>query len=196
MRRLISLLGIGLAVWVLYALQKTMPTYGDITSPIIIAGKSGETLKARDFEIAVEKITLAREIRLAAYGSERAYGTSGLWAVVEGKAAAHDQSITLTSATWLAANGARYDASERIANAPGFLARQRLEPGRPSRILMIFELPEYARSNGTILIAPTLFQPLDEEIRIATLLPTDAAIHPAITIARGTSLQDWKVVPQ
>lgn len=195
MRRLVSLLGIGLAMWVLYALQKTMPTYGDITSPIIIAGDSGQTLKARDFEITVEKITLAREIRLSTFGTERAYGTSGLWAVVEGKAAAHDKSITLTSATWLAANGVRYDASERLANAPGLLAQQRLEPGLSSRIAMIFELPDYARSNGTILIARSPFQPLDDEIRIATKLPSDVVIHPVVALARDGA-RDLKVVPQ
>ncbi|MGE0241677.1 MAG: hypothetical protein AB7F09_09845 [Parvibaculaceae bacterium] len=195
-RKLATVLGLGLAVLVLYGLQKTRPGYGEITSPIAVSGKAGEKLSARNFELAVTKIRLARQIKLSAFGKDRHYSTSGVWAVVEAEAAARNESITLTSAAWLGPDGVRYDASERLTNAPGLLTAQRLEPGLPMRTLMIFEFPEREWRGGAILVAPTPFLPLENEMHIAADLSANVVIHPTLTLARGSSPADWSIVTE
>jgi hypothetical protein len=193
MRKVAALFGIFLAMFALYVLQKSLPTYGDITSPIAISGKVGEKLSARNFELTVTQLRFARTVKLAAFGSERSYGTSGIWALVEAEAAARNETVALTSATWLGADGLRYLASERVGNAPGLLGRQRLEPGLPQRVLMIFEFPESEVSKGTLLVARSPFQPLDNELHIAMEPSAAPLIHDLVTLERGRSDSDWSV---
>jgi hypothetical protein len=192
-RKLAALAGLGLAALLLYGLQKTMPTYGNITSPITLWGKAGETLTARNFALTVKDIRVARAIKLTAFGRERLYSTSGVWALVEVEAAALNETITLTSASWLGRDGARYTASERLSNAPGVLTSRRLEPGLTSRALLIFEFPENELIKGQILIARAAFLPLDNELYIDADLPAKSPIYPTVTLTRGRSLTDWSL---
>ncbi len=192
-RKLAVIAGLGLAVLLLYGLQKTMPTYGNITSPIALWGKAGEMLRARNFALTVKDIRIAREIKLTAIGRERLYSTSGVWALVEVEAAALNETVTLTSANWLGRDGARYEASERLSNAPGLLTSQRLEPGLTTRALLIFEFPESELIKGQILIARAAFLPLDNEMHIDADLPAEPLIHPTLTLNRGRSLTDWSL---
>ncbi len=192
-RKLAALLGVFFAIFALYVLQKSLPTYGDITSPIAISGRVGEKLTARNFELTVTQLRFARTVKLTAFGSERSYGTSGIWALVEAEAAARDETVALTSAAWLSADGLRYLASERIGNAPGLLGRQRLEPGLPQRVLMIFEFPEREMSKSTLLVARSPFQPLDNELHIAMESSTASLIHGQVTLEKGRSESDWSV---
>lgn len=193
MRRLVSVLGVFLAIFALYVLQKSLPTYGDITSPIVVPGSIGEKVTARNFELTVTQLGFARNIKLAAFGTERSFGTSGIWAIVEAEAAARNETVTLTSATWLGADGLRYLASERINNAPGLLGRQRLEPGLPQRVLMIFEFPEGEMSKGTLLVARYPFQPLDNELHIAMESSAAPLIHDEVMLERGRSDAEWSI---
>jgi hypothetical protein len=192
-RRIAAAFSLVLAVALLYGLQKTMPTYGNITSPITVSGKAGEELSARNFEVTVKSIRLAREIKLTSFGRDRVYSTSGVWALVEAEAAARDETVTLTSAAWLGRDGTRYNASERLSGAPGALAEQRLEPGLPQRALLIFEFPESEIRDGTILIARAPFQPLDNELTIAADLPPTPIIAQTITLTRGRARDDWNL---
>lgn len=193
MRKLAALLGAFLAIFALYVLQKSLPTYGDITSPIAVSGRIGEPVTARNFELTVTRLRFARDIKLVAFGTERRFGTSGIWAIVEAEAAARNETVTLTSATWLGDDGLRYLASERIGNAPGLLSRQRLEPGLPLRVLMIFEFPESEMSKGTLLVARYPFQPLDNELRVAMEQSTVPLIYDQVTLERGRSDTEWSI---
>ena len=193
MRRLAAVLGVFLAIFALYVLQKSLPTYGDITSPITVPGSISEKVTARNFELTVTQLRFARNIKLAAFGNERSFGTSGIWAIVEADAAARNETVTLTSAAWLGAGGLRYLASERINNAPGLLGRQRLEPGLPQRVLMIFEFPEGEMSKGTLLVARYPFQPLDNELHIAMESSAVPLIHDEVTLERGRSDTEWSI---
>lgn len=193
MPRIVALLGVFLAILALYVLQKSLPTYGDITSPVAVLGKIGERVTARNFELTVTQLRFARNIKLTAFGNERSYGTSGIWAIVEAEAAARDDTVTLTSAAWLGADGLRYLASERISNAPALLGRQQLEPGLPQRVLMIFEFPESEMNNGTLLVARYPFQPLDNELHIAMDSSAAPVIHDQVSLERGRSDADWSI---
>lgn len=196
MRKLAALLGVFVAIFALYVLQKSLPTYGDITRPIGVLGKTGTKVAARNFEIKVTQLRFARNIKLTAFGNEHSYGTSGIWAIVEAEAAARNETVTVMSAVWLGADGLRYLASERISNAPALLARQPLEPGLPQRVLMIFEFPESEMTRGTLLVARFPFQPLDDELRIAMDSSSAPVIHDHATLERGRSDVDWSIAVQ
>lgn len=196
MRKLAALFGVFVAIFALYVLQKSLPTYGDITSPIAVFGKIGERVTARNFELTVTQLRFVRNIKLTAFGNERSYGTSGIWAIVEAEAAARNETVTLMSAAWLGAGGLRYLASERINNAPALLGRQQLEPGLPQRVLMIFEFPQSEMNKGTLLVARYPFQPLDNELRIAMESSSAPVIHDQVTLERGRSDVDWSIAVQ
>jgi hypothetical protein len=194
-RKLATVLGLGLAILALYGLQKTRPGYGEITSPIAVSGKAGEKLSARNFELKVTNIHFARQIKLTAFGRDRFYSTSGIWALVEAEAAARNETVALTSAAWRGPNGVRYVASERLSSAPD-LKSQRLEPGLPARALMIFEFPESEMQGGEILVAIAPFLPLDSEMHIAAGPATPPVIHPVATLVRGRSLTEWSLATE
>ncbi|HWK69008.1 MAG TPA: hypothetical protein VNS34_29130 [Rhizobiaceae bacterium] len=189
------LLGILAAVLILYGLQRTMPGYADITSPIAVAGRVGEKLSARNFALTIDRVSLAREISVEAFGRDRTYTTSGLWALVEGRAEAGRESVTVMAAQWLAPNGARYAMSGRVSNAPGQLEAARLEPGLPPRkVLLLFEFPEEEASSTTLHVAQNPYVPLDSELRIAIGFDQPPFVAKSARISRDGT--DWRVTMQ
>lgn len=193
MRKLATFLGPCIAIFVLYALQRSLPTYGEITSPIATYGRIGEKIAARNFELTVTRLRFARTIRLTAFGKERSYGTSGVWAIVEAEAAARNETISVTSAIWLSADGLRYFATQRLNAAPALLGQQQLQPGLPQRALMIFEFPESEMNKGTLLVARTSFLPLDSELHIAMDSSAAPVIHDQVLLERRRSDADWSI---
>lgn len=191
----VRLFGYLAAVLILYGLQKTMPGYADITGPIAVTGRVGEKLSARNFALTVDKVSLAREITVETFGRERAYTTSGLWALVEGQVEAGSESVTVMAAQWLAPNGARYVMSNRLSNMPGDLASDRLEPGLPPRkVLLVFEFPEGQASGATLLVSQNPYTPLDSELRVAIEFDQPPVVAKSARIAGNGA--DWRVTMQ
>lgn len=180
-----------MAVAALYAMRNSTPGYGDITAPIAIRGAVGERLESRDFAFGAANVHLARQVRVESFGRVKEYSTSGVWLIIEGAAIAKTETMTLTSAEWLANNGLRYELSQRFSTVPGYLQTERLEPGLPKPVLLAFELPEAAVAKGTLLVARSLVMPLAEELWIALGDKQPADIKPSVTIARGSSATPW-----
>ena len=178
-----------LAAAILYGMQRTMPYYGEITSPIVIEGKAGERVDADDFAVAVVNVHLARKIESENFGQQRHYSTSGVWMVVEGAAEAKSESLTIMSAAWIAPNGVRYELSKRVS-MPGMLPDERLEPGLPKPVLMAFEVPENQALDGTVVIARAAWMPLDDEVRIPLAGKPDE-IRTVIRVGRGSGGMPW-----
>jgi hypothetical protein len=61
---------------------------------------------------------------------------------------------------------------------------------------MIFEFPASEWQGGAILVALSPFMALENEMHIAADLPADAAIHPTLTLARGSSSGDWSIAAE
>ncbi len=179
------------AIAALYAMRSSTPGYGDITAPIAVRGAVGERVESRDFAFGAANVHLARQVRVESFGRIKEYSTSGIWLIIEGAAVAKTETMTLTSAEWLAGNGLRYELSQRFSTVPGYLPTERLEPGLPRPVLLAFELPEAAVDKGTLLVARSLVMPLAEElwITLGDKPPTD--IKPSVTIARGSSGTPW-----
>jgi len=188
-----SVAGLVAAIAILYALQRTMPGYADITKPVTVHGAIGDRLMARNFELTATKITLAQRIVLRAGTKEQVFETTGLWAVVEAQAAARHESVTITAASWRGPNGSRYAMSQRFSTMPGLLPSERLEPGLPRKVLMLFELPESQVKDATILVSRTPFTPIDNELHIKANLPTPLFVRNVARIIRGTTAGEWRI---
>jgi hypothetical protein len=186
-----ALAAVAFAAVVLYGLQHTTPGYGEITSPIPVAGKLGQRVDASAFAIGIAKVHLARVVTTKNIGRPLTFTTSGVWLLVEGAAEAKSESLTLTSAEWLGPNGVRYALSQRLSATPGMLPSQRLEPGLPRPVLMVFEIPESQVSGGTLLIARSAFTPLDEQARIEMTGVRPDDIRPALVLGRGERGVPW-----
>lgn len=186
-----GLAGVALAAVVLYGMQHTTPGYGEITSPRPVAGKLGHRVEARAFTIGIAKVQLARTITTRGMARNQTFTTSGVWVVIEGAAEARNASLTLLSAEWLGPNGVRYAMSQRLSSLPGMLPGQRLEPGLPVPVLMVFEVPESQVAGGTLLIARSAWTPLEEQARIemAGVKPDD--IRAGLVLARGQGIVPW-----
>jgi hypothetical protein len=182
---------VAIAAAILYGLQRTTPGYGEITSPIAVAGKLGERITASAFAIGVAKVHLARTVTAKSVGRTQTFTSSGVWVLVEGAAEARFESLTLMSAQWLGPNGVRYALSQRLSSVPGILPSERLEPGLPRPVLMAFEIPEGQVSGGTLLVARTAWTPLEEEVRIEMTGVGPDDIRPGLVLARSGGAVPW-----
>ncbi len=178
-----------LAAAILYGMQRTMPYYGEITSPIVVEGKAGERVDAKAFALGIVNVHLARTLDTESFGQQHRYTTSGVWVVIEGAAEAKSESLTVMSAAWLAPNGVRYELSKRVS-MPGMLPDTRLEPGLPKPVLIAFEVPESQAFDGTLIVARAAWMPLDEEVRIPLAGKPDE-IRTVIRVGRGSGGVPW-----
>ncbi len=137
------------------------PYYSDIFSSVTIEGQQGKPAETSRFVVGIVNVYRARQLTTPGIGSTRAYNTDGEWLVIEAAAKAKIESLGLAAVEWLGPNGIRYAMSKRPTYAPGIVGSERLEPGIPRPILMVFELPRDQIAGGKLLIAEsslTLFQ--------------------------------------
>lgn len=180
-----------LALTALYGMQHSTPSYSEVLSPVAVPAAQGKPARTGRFVFAVAKVHSARELVVPSFGEPRAYTTSGKWLVIEAAAKAQEQSVSLTSAEWRGPSGLRFAMSGRIGGSIGLLGSERLEPGIPRPVLLVFELPEDQIESGTLLVAETTVAPLAEQVEIAmhAVLPENR--HESITLARGGRIMPW-----
>lgn len=180
-----------LALTALYGMQHSTPSYSEILSPVAVPAAQGKPARTGRFVFAVAKVHSARELVVPSLGEPRTYTTSGKWLVIEAAAKAQEQSVSLTSAEWRGPSGLRFAMSGRIGGSIGLLGSERLEPGIPRPVLLVFELPEDQIESGTLLVAETTVAPLAEQVEIAmhAVLPENR--HESITLARGGRIMPW-----
>ncbi|MEQ1955791.1 hypothetical protein [Mesorhizobium sp. CN2-181] len=196
MAALRSAAAVSLAAVVLYAMQRTTPGYSDITAPIVISGPQGAKVQADAFAFDVKSIRTARQLRAESFGKTQTFSSSGVWIVVEAEAEATSESLGLTAAEWQAADGIRYALTQRLpATIGGFLPAEMLEPGLPRPVLLAFEAPGTALDGGTLIVARSKLQPLDDEIHVAVEPIGPGRIKPEITIRRNEEGRPWTLLP-
>lgn len=186
-----ALFAVAIAAALLYGMQRTTPGYGDITSPIAVAGTLGKKITTSAFTVGVAKVHLARTVTTKSGSRTQTFTSSGVWVLVEGAAESRSESLNLMSAQWLGPNGVRYALTQRLSTAPGLLPSQRLEPGLPLPVLMAFEIPESQVSGGTLIIARTAWSALEEEVRIEMTGVRPDDIRPGLVLARGGGAVPW-----
>lgn len=165
-RVLARVAALAVAALILFALQQTTPGYSEITGPITQHGLAGTTIAGRGFTLRFEKVVLAERLRWQSFGRSYDRDTGGLWAVAVVEAEGTPATTALSGATWQAASGLRFEASQRTESVRGFLRGKRLEPGLPQRGLLIFEIGRDAARNGALLVSMSRWPRLDTQLRI------------------------------
>ncbi len=156
-----------LAALLLAAMQRFTPGYAEITGPIPLRGRLGETLEGRSFIVRADTVLLAQRLRFRAYGRPVERETGGVFALVIARLEARSSPSAASGAVWRSPQGVRFFASARMAGAPRLLGNDRLEPGLPQRGVFIFELPREAVAGGTLLVAASRWPRLDTQAEIA-----------------------------
>lgn len=177
----------------LYGMQGTTPYYSDIVSYAQVQGKQGKRVETSSFATAVVRVHLARELVVgSSFLQDHALTTTGIWVVVEAAAEAVHESMSLSSATWLARDGVRYQMSSRPTSLPGTPGTEQLEPGIPRPVLMVFEVPEEQLAGASLIVHPLSAQSLGEEARVE-LDDMPSAISSRITIKFGGRVMPWRL---
>jgi hypothetical protein len=190
-----SLLALLFAAAALYGLQHTRPLYANITSPIVSSGGMKQRIEASTFALSLDSIRVARSLNIETFGKTKPYTSSGVWIVVEGEAESRFETMSLTSGEWMSRRGIRYVMTDRIPATIEMMAGDSYQPGLPRRTLLVFEVPQDAVADGTVVVTPTKLFPLNDEVHIATNA-SDTQMEPAITIRRNDQGPPWTVLPQ
>jgi len=166
MRKLANIFLLLIAVVLCYGLQVSKPRYGDLIGPIPVHGRLGEAIAGRNFEVRVEKVAFARNLKIDRFGESKVLTTGGIWAVVTVELEARTQSTTVAVASWRGHTGLTYDETQRLSFTDGLLPVA-IDPGLRKRARLVFELRPDQASNATLLISEKLLAALDSQAEIS-----------------------------
>jgi hypothetical protein len=180
-----------LTIAALFGMQQSTPYYSEILSPVAVPAAAGKPAETERFVFGIATMHLAKKLVVSYFSEPRIYTTSGRWLIIEAAAKAQNETVTLTAAAWRGPSGKRFAMSGRIREAVGILGSERLEPGIPRPVLLVFELPEHEVHGGTLLIAESLVTPLSQQAEMATAAVGPENRHDTVTLARGGRLIPW-----
>jgi hypothetical protein len=163
------------AVAVLWGMRRTTPNYNRLVAPIETGGDVGAFVRGRTVAARVDRVMLARTVRLHRFDGARTFDTSGVWLVVRATATSVEGPATMADAVVETAGGVRYQQTERLAGATDLLSSKTLQPEVPTEGELVFELPRDALTGAELLLAERRFGlgMLDSRLRIP--LGLDAA---------------------
>lgn len=162
-----------------YGMQLSKPHYADLTAPIPVDGAMHDTIHARSFDVRLDKLVFARQLKTNQFGQEKLLTTSGLWAVVSTNLTATVASTTVADGTWQGPTGLRYHQTERLGYRQD-MPPHGVDPGLEKRGLFVFEIPSDQIRGASLLISARQFGPLDAQARISLdRLATGADGQPA-----------------
>ncbi|TPM28252.1 hypothetical protein [Mesorhizobium sp. B2-3-4] len=149
-----------------YGMQVTKPHYAELTAPVPIDGAMHDTVRARSFDVRLDKVIFARRLKTDQFGQEKLLTTSGLWAVVTTNLTAVGTSTTVADGTWQGPTGLRYHQTERLGYRQD-MPPHGVDPGLDKRGLFVFEVPPDQIRGARLLISARQFGPLDAQARIS-----------------------------
>ncbi|MBB4091682.1 hypothetical protein HGG72_22535 [Ochrobactrum pecoris] len=182
-----------LAIAALYGMQHSTPYYSEILSPVSIKGQQGKPTETSRFAVGVANVHRTRQLTTPGIASTRTYNTDGEWLVIEAAAKAKLESLNLMSVEWLGPNGIRYAMSKRLTNASGMIGSERLEPGIPRPVLIVFELPPDQIAGGKLLISESSLTPLSEQAQISMISTAQDNVSRSIAIKRMGAIMPWQL---
>ncbi|TXH85093.1 MAG: hypothetical protein E6Q77_01130 [Rhizobium sp.] len=165
-RLLLSVLFVGLSALILAFLQSTTPSYAVLTGPIVTAGVQNDVVSSETFSIKVDKIVAAKTISFTRYGKPTERQTEGVWVIVNVELQARRETMTLQAAAIRGASGRLYRQSHRVDGAPRRVPTKELQPGLPTKGLLVFEMPEDEMHDMTLIVSRQQAPQLDSEIRV------------------------------
>lgn len=149
-----------------YGMQVSKPHYADLTAPIPVDGGMRDTVHARSFDVRLDKVVFARQLKTKQFGQEKLVTTSGMWAVVTTNLTATAVSTTVADGTWQGPTGLRYHQTERLGYRSD-MPPHGVDPGLERSGLFVFEIPPDQISGARLLISARQFGPLDAQARIS-----------------------------
>ncbi|TGQ64057.1 hypothetical protein EN829_021135 [Mesorhizobium sp. M00.F.Ca.ET.186.01.1.1] len=162
-----------------YGMQVTKPHYADLTAPVPIDGAMHDWVRARSFDVRLDKIVFAHTLKSDRFGTSKILTTSGVWAVVTTSLTATSTSTTVADGIWQGPTGLRYRVTERLGYRSD-LPPHDVDPGLEKRGLYVFEVPADQIRGASLLIAARRFAPLDAQARIRLdAVPVGADGQPA-----------------
>ncbi|MGX7873894.1 hypothetical protein ACVDG5_015080 [Mesorhizobium sp. ORM6] len=149
-----------------YGMQVSKPHYADLTAPVPVDGAMHDTVRARSFDVRLDKVVFARQLETSRFGQQKLLTTSGLWAVVTTNLTATAASTTVADGTWQGPTGLRYHQTERLGYRQD-MPPHGVDPGLEKPGLFVFEVPPDQIRGARLLIATRQFGPLDAQARIS-----------------------------
>jgi hypothetical protein len=125
-----------------------------------------EVVHARGFDVRLDKVIFARQLRTSQFGQEKLLTTSGLWAVVTTSLTATGTSTAVADGALQGPTGLRYHQTERLSYRSD-MPPHGVDPGLERSGLFVFEVPSDQIRGAKLLIAARQFAPLDAQARIS-----------------------------
>lgn len=130
------------------AMGKLHLGYDGKIAPFLVAGRIGETVRTRTFDINLQSIRLARSINAAdpsnAIGPPP-LGSSGVWMIAHARLEARIEPVRLMSVQLHSRDGYDYESADTRLSGLRFtrflVNENSAEPGIPREGLLVFELP-------------------------------------------------------
>ncbi|WP_433248593.1 hypothetical protein ACQPYK_00805 [Streptosporangium sp. CA-135522] len=154
-RRILSLLAGVLLLAAIVVVNRLSPSADRQYEPIASTGGIREEIDTVDFQIRVDRVGLAKSIKIKdSFGAEgRPRSTAGTWVVVWATASATRKEVSLRGSEIATADGDVYAATPVL----GALDTAALQPGIPAYGAMLFEVPA-AKLPGAVLKVHTQLQ--------------------------------------
>ncbi len=168
-----SLLLLLAAVVALWAMQRSTPNYTRLMAPMETRGHPGALVRGRSLAARVDRVDLARSLRLGRFDGPRTFDSGGVWLIVHATATSVERPLMIMSAAVETEGGVTYRRTERLGGSPMPLSSRLLQPEVLTSGQLIFELPASALAGADLLLSDHLVGPLDSVLRIH--LPLDAA---------------------
>lgn len=148
-------------------LQATAPSYAVLTGPIRTAGHQSETVSSTTFSVEVRRVVTAKTIAYERFGRAVDLQSSGVWVIASVEVHAFKQTMPLRAATLIGASGRKYRQSRRAGDAPEVLSAKVVQPGLPTKGIVLFEVPT-DETEGMRLVFSEQYDPqLKDEIEIS-----------------------------
>jgi hypothetical protein len=159
----------------LWGMQQTVPNYNRLVALIETGGEPGTLVRGRAVAARVDRVMLARTLRLHRTGRVQTFDTSGVWLIVRVTAMAVERPAMMAEAVIETADGTRYQQTERLLSARDLLSSKTLQPDVPTGGDLLFELPRDALGGAELLLAEHRFGlgMLDSRLRIPLGLDSD-----------------------
>jgi hypothetical protein len=154
----------------LAAMRATTPHFIDITGPIGFSGTPDKAVRMDNLVVTAGQPRLARTIRFRVAGQVETRDTGGVWLIVPVASQVAHHTTNIYGRTWLATDGRRYAASDRVDGADSALTPiKTIQPGLVRHDLLVFEVHPDVTVGGTLLLSEQRFPQLTAEARIPFL---------------------------
>lgn len=161
-------------VALLAALKETTPGYAMLTGPIRTYGHQDAVVSGTKFSARTGAVVMAKSIVFDRFGKTVDLQSSGIWVVASIEAQAFAETMPLRAATLVGASGRKYRQSQRAGDVPNVLSMKTVQPGLPTKGIVVFEIPADERQGMRLLLSEQYDPQLADEIEISLDQGSDA----------------------